>query len=155
MVELLVAMTLFVVLISISSGAFIQSMRSQRAATALIAANSNAQLALEQMAREMRTGQNFFASVSEINFTNAAAENVTYRLNAADEAIERSIDGTTFKKITAENVKVENLNFRLFQGTASDPYPPRITITLRIGASGAQIEGAFIDLQTTISSRVF
>jgi type II secretory pathway pseudopilin PulG len=154
MVELLVAMTLFVVLISISSGAFIQSMRTQRAATALIAANSNAQLAIEQMAREMRTGQNFSASGNEISFKNAAGENVIYRLNAADEAIERSIDAVNFKKITAENVKVKNLNFRLFQGTASDPYPPRITISLRIGASGVQIEGVFVDIQTTVSSRI-
>ncbi len=59
LIELLVSMGIFVVLISIATNAFIISLRSQHAASALIAVNDNLSLVLEQMAREMRTGKGF------------------------------------------------------------------------------------------------
>lgn len=145
MVELLVSMSLFVIVISITSGVFIRSLRTQRVSVALIAANSNVGLAIEQMAREMRTGQSFSASGgSEITFTNAAGEPVSYRLN--NSAVERNA-----KRITASNVIIDNLKFILLP----DPsYPPRITITIGVSPANVSVSGIVINLQTTVSSRI-
>lgn len=56
LVELLVAMGIFTIVISIATGGFISSLRTQRQVASLISAQSNASLVLEQMAREIRTG---------------------------------------------------------------------------------------------------
>ncbi len=56
MIELLVAISVFTVIITITSGIFIASLRSHRTSIALISANSDAQLTLEQMARMIRKG---------------------------------------------------------------------------------------------------
>lgn len=155
-VELIVSMSLFVILFSITTGVFVQSLRTQRATVALIAANSNASLAIEQMAREMRTGKNFSqTSQQEIDFTNAKGEAVIYKLDSSFPVIEKSADGgITFKKITADNVLVKNLNFLLFTGSPADPYPPRITIIIQAGTNALQVSGVSINLQTTVSARV-
>ena len=155
-VELLVAMTLFVTLMSIVSGVFVRSLRTQRATAALIAANSNASLAMEQMSREMRTGSQFSGGGSEIRFTNAKKEKVVYRWNSTSGSVERSNDdGAAFKILTADNVKIKNLFFILFQGPSlADQYPDRITMVLQVGAAGIFIDAPVVNIQTTVSSRV-
>src|SRR5260221_302855 len=54
--ELLIAMALFSVVISIAVGGIVISLRGQRELAELIAADNDVSLALEQMAREVRTG---------------------------------------------------------------------------------------------------
>jgi prepilin-type N-terminal cleavage/methylation domain-containing protein len=91
-VELLIAVALFSVVISITSGVFIRSLRTQRIITSFIAANSNASLAMEQMAREIRTGQDFCSGPNigcaadsgifqELIFTNARGQQAKYELS--------------------------------------------------------------------------
>src|SRR3989344_9647798 len=88
MIELIVAMGIFLILISAATSVFVQALRTQRAIVALMAANDNASLVLEQMAREIRVGYNFQTNVSEdeLTFVNAYNELVIYRLN--NQAIE-------------------------------------------------------------------
>ena len=87
-IELLIAMGLFAILISVVSGIFVRSLRAQRVTVALIAANNNASLAIEQMAREIRTGQSFSAVIDQLRFINAKGETVTYRWNDTDQTLE-------------------------------------------------------------------
>ncbi len=149
LVELLVAMSLFVVVVALASGIFIQALRTQRATVALIAANNNASLAIEQMMREIRTGKNFTVEGvnsgegQSLDFQNARQEAVNYSLT--NKSIARNNNA-----LTAENILVENLKFNLLAGL-----PPRITIVLQISALGVPAPGSFINLQTTVSPRVF
>ncbi len=159
LIELLISMLIFVVVISIVAGVFIKTIRTQKAITALIAANDSASLAIEQMAREMRTSNNFCGGAdcpqNEISFTNAKGEPVVYKLD--NEAVKRSADGgAVFNSITATNVKVENLRFFVTGnqfGDFSDSLPTKITILLSIKAKGTGVESAATNLQTTITSR--
>lgn len=153
--ELIVAMGIFVILISIATGSFIRVLRAQRTTVALLAANSNASLAMEQMSREIRTGGTFSTVNNELHFTNAKNETVTYRLNSATEKLERSTDGITFNELTADNVKVKDLSFVIFTGSIGNVYPPRITMIMRVGAAGTIFTDAVVNLQTTVSARVF
>ena len=71
LVELLVAFSIFAILVAVVSGSFVRSLRIQRVALELMAINDNMAITLEQMMREMRTGYNFCTNTS--NLSNAAA----------------------------------------------------------------------------------
>jgi len=113
LIELMVAVSVFIIVISIAIGSFVQSIRTQRIALALISANDSINLSIEQMAREMRTGYLFCtASIPaatttnnlgcnnlegdlsgdyELQFANADGVFVRYRLNSATFALEKGI----------------------------------------------------------------
>lgn len=157
LVELLVAMTLFVTLVGIATGAFIRSLRTQRAVAALMEANDNVSLALEQMAREIRTGYNFSkVSESELQFVNADNSVVWYRLN--NGVVERGTENVrlerTYKKITADTVKIANFNIALMGQNPGDGYPPRITISLAVTTTNPYLTGVLTYIQTTVSARI-
>ncbi|MFA5083928.1 MAG: type II secretion system protein [Candidatus Paceibacterota bacterium] len=152
-IELLVAMSLFIVFIVIASGSFVRALRTQRAIVSLIAANDNASLAIEQMAREIRTGSNFSLSGNDLIFVNAKNIQVTYKLDATTNTIERGELGIAFKSITATNMKINSLSFHLLGQSAGDGYPPRITITLNASPIIPTIQNISTNFQTTVSAR--
>jgi prepilin-type N-terminal cleavage/methylation domain-containing protein len=61
LVEMLVAIAIFSIVVAIGVGGFVHALRTQREISALIATETNASTALEQMAREIRTGELFCA----------------------------------------------------------------------------------------------
>lgn len=63
--ELMVAAGFFVVVLGIVVGGFTSAIRSQRDIAALISVNNNMGLVLEQIAREIRVGQNFCLVVDD------------------------------------------------------------------------------------------
>lgn len=151
MVELLVAMSLFIVVISLVSGVFVRALRTQRTIVALIAANGNAALTIEQMMREIRTGKSFSVTGNELSFVNAKDESVSYNLGT-DATKGLGFLARNTQRLTAENVDVKKLDFTLLN---TPPYPPRITISLQVGAVNAPASEPVISLQTTISARTF
>lgn len=171
-VELLIAVALFTVVISITSGVFIRSLRTQRIITSFIAANGNASLSLEQIAREIRTGQDFCSGPNigcevasgifqELIFTNARGQQVKYELSEPRtiglntiKSIMRTTDSGFPLPVTADNVNVNYFNFRLMGQDSGDGGNPRVTVVLGIGATGVPFSDALINLQTTVSSRV-
>lgn len=145
MIELLVAMSLFVIVISIASGIFVYSLRTQKALVDLLAVNDNASLVIEQMAREVRVGSNFSGGGSVLNFISAFGEAVSYSLS----------DGAILRKsqpITGSNVKVENLQF-LLSGVGAGAPQTRVTIILKVGSRSPRLAGFTTDIQTTVSPR--
>lgn len=152
--EMIVAVGIFLILISIAAGSFIRILRTQRETMALLATNSNASLAMEQISREVRTGGAFLVSGDELHFTNSKNEAVIYRVNRDSGKIQRSTDGVNFNDITADNVKVFNLSFIVFNGGAGDRYPFRVTVIIQASPNLASFTSPVINLQTTISARV-
>ncbi|MBI3638520.1 type II secretion system protein [Candidatus Wolfebacteria bacterium] len=154
-VELLVAMAIFVVLMSVATVSFVRALRAQRAIIALMEANDNASSALEQMAREMRSGTGFPGNSGEdVQFTNAKGEIVSYHLTA-DSAIERGIvdpasGAVNYKKITADNIKIGSFKISLM---GNNVFPPRITISFSISVNNKYLEGFKTNIQTTVSAR--
>ena len=167
MAELLVAIGLFSVVVAIAAGGFVNALRAQSQAAALIAANSNVSLALEQMAREIRTGFEFCAGAQvcapasnpvvkdELVFKNARSETVTYRL--ANNAIERGVGGANFAKITGDNAVIRSLSFLPFGNLGAgvgDAYQPRVTISVGVSANERGLASSVTNLQTTVSARL-
>ena len=171
--ELVISVGLFTILMSIAVGGFIQAMRNQRMIISLMAINDGMSLTMEQMAREIRTGYNFCAKNypintlpecnslgdSEIQFVNANNQVVRYRLS--NSGIEKGIGeeiggGFVYNKITADNVDVKNLDFRLSGNNAGDNHPPRITVGVSFSSNSPDVKklNISIDAQTTISARI-
>lgn len=155
LVELLVAMSLFIVVVAISAGSFIQILRAQRMMVSLISANNNAVLTLEEVTREVRTGKDFKKEGDDLIFTNAKAEKVDYHWNQDDLSLEKKSDDGIFKKLTADDVRITRASFMIFQGDSGRPFPPRITIVLAVGAVGLPFETPIINLQMSASARNF
>jgi len=150
--ELLVAMSIFMVVISIAIGGFTRSLRLQRATTVMMAINDNAGLTLEQMMREIRVGENFSVPIdTRLEFdkpTAAGSERVAYQLE--NDAIKRATgDLSNFEPITATNVKIKHLKFVL----QNSPGAPRITVSLGVGTDARDLENVITNIQTTISAR--
>ncbi len=177
LMELLVAMSVFIVISTIASGVFINSLKGERRLVSLMSVQNNVSAALEQMAREMRGGYMFsepsglncakdsngnYVGSDSITFMSPITNSTTsYSLSSAG-AIMRSTSS-----MTSSNVKVADLCFIVSQepvGTANmydtgvTPnycYPWRVTTLLTIvpaTTTGLGIES--IPIQTTVSSRV-
>lgn len=152
-VELLIAMTLFIVIVGISVGSFVRALRAQQNIIGLIASNDNASLTFEQMAREMRTGKNLTRlSDSSLRFQNALGETVTYSLS--NNQLVREVGGVQ-TVLTASNVHVQRLQFFLITEDGNGrSIQPRVTITMRVSSPKRDIKEVYTDLQTTVSPRV-
>lgn len=180
LVELLVAIALFSILVSIAAGGFVNALRTERQAAAMMAAQSNVSIALEQMAREIRTGYLFchdldgnstcsgcvtlsadpdpselnspMVSCPSIEFYNADAQKVDYSLTSGG-ILERSADGGAPQAITGGNVSIRYLTFTLFGATEGDHWNPRITVAVGVAPDDATVNWTTASLETTVSAR--
>lgn len=150
LIELLVGLGIFAIFIAVTIGTFVQSLSNQRIALKLMAANDNASLALEQIAREVRTGNNFSGGQNTLNFTNANKSQVSYTL--CNSAICK--DG---KPITAgEDAGVGVESFSASPQCPSGPNGPcRVKMEITVSAKDKGKSVATNEIKTTVSSRVF
>lgn len=153
LVELLVAMAIFSVVISIATGAFIRALRTQRQLVAFSAANSNLSLVLEQMAREIRVGRQFQQEGTQaLSFVNGRGETVSYAYDEQLQAIFRVVGSGGKQPLTSNNVAIRALRFSSsFVG--DDAYPARITITASVSPKEVGVNSSVVHIQTTVSAR--
>lgn len=145
--ELTVALSLFMIVIAIAMGTFIQSVRSERAIVSTTSMNNNIAQTLERMAREIRTGYAFHDSnSSELKFVNAGNDDVSYSLS--NSSIMRCLDSVC-SPITSDDVLINRLNFILSGIEERDGLPPRVTVSM--GVVG--LNEAVLNFQTTVSAR--
>ena len=162
-IELMVAMSMFLILIGVATGTFLETLRMQRIITELSAANNNATQAIEQIGREIRTGYSFQQSTADVLwFVNYKNEVVLYKLENSDSvACGQAVGavgclllskdgGSTWSAITAPEVKVKRFKVIVTGVDASDQFSPRVTLVISI-AGPRNID---VNLQTTVSARV-
>ncbi len=163
------AMSVFLVAITVAVGSFVQALKTQRTVNHLLEINSNTSIAIEQIAREIRTGHSFsFKNLQpgdcpapqfeELEFTNSRSNKVFY--HEEDGAIvRRECAGTdcaaaNFEPMTASNVKVERLCFTNTGNLNNNKDPWRITLFLKVGSVAPQLAGSKLNLQTTVAARI-
>lgn len=151
LIELIVAIGVFGLVVTMAVGIFVVALISQRRIVSLRNIEDNARFALESMAREIRTGKNFGGSVNSLSFTNAKSESVIYRLN--NKSVEKSSNGgSNYSAVTGPEVMVDYLNFYLLGQAPGDGLQPRVTITIGVTSQvGNQISNTKI--QNTVSQR--
>ncbi|MCR4261077.1 MAG: type II secretion system GspH family protein [Candidatus Colwellbacteria bacterium] len=166
LMELLVAMTVFLIVVGLSSGVFMQTLRSQRAITSFSENMNNITLALEQIAREVRTGFDFVDDTSadgkrytELKFRNGNGDYVRYEFFQEDEgpgqiARCKSFQEETcdeFDVITSSSVDIKELVFYI-QNDDGENRPPLVTISVETYIN--KESDSTLTLQTTVSSRI-
>lgn len=161
MVELIVAMSVFSVAITLATGVFARALRAQRALNHLMSVNSNASLVIEQLAREIRTGYNFSVSHDEsmecenILTFNRSRDNilVSYKWNIEKNTIEfKKADEGDFSALTASDILIKKFCFIKIQPETQDPW--RIMMHMVIGSTDPRLSANQLNIQTTISSRI-
>lgn len=154
--ELIVSLSLFVTLSALLVGIFIRGMRAERALSEEVAVNSEMNFALEQMIRDIRSGQIFWADPSGLDFTDRDGAKVRYELRLADGAIWQRLTppppvfGTTEERITGEKVEITDVVFRVLHDEQCDPW--RVMVRMAMRPRGSSREPEWV--QTSISSRI-
>ena len=143
LVELLVALGLFVIVMTISSSILISTIRMTHVVASQARAMDNISLALEQMAREIRMGSNISAIEGSrgISFRSYDGSTAIYSFCA------RSICRNNLP-ITDGDILIRGSFFiQTFGGTKT----PRITVTAQAEDTRGNVFGT---VQTTVSARL-
>lgn len=148
-IELLVAIGLFSIILTIAVGGAVGALKTQRQVIGLISANSNLSLAMEQMAREIRTGYNLSVdSGGGLVFKNIKGDTTCYYLSS-DFSIMRSVNVlpqcTGGIVITSDSVGVRYLTFKVQNS--------RATVILGVSSKEKEVMGNIIQIQTTVAAR--
>lgn len=153
LIELVISLSIFIVLITLTTTTFVQSLRTQRLVGDLSVAMNEVSFVTEQAAREIRTGTDFknIAGEETIRFTNAKGETVSYK--KINNGIARCVGvcdaDLDYKLLTSPGVKIDILKF-ILKGNGKADGAPRATIVISVaGPSGINV-----NLETTISARV-
>lgn len=165
LIELMVAIGVFAIVVTVMSGSFAISLRGQGKSATMQNVGDNVRYAMEVMAKEIRMGTikttagYVLNSSSDIQFRsnmpnrNGAIirfylDNVTHQIMFDDDIS----DALPSEPITSANIAVSALTFDV-SGASSDSQP-RITIVMQAASVGtvADIE-THMDIQTTISPR--
>ncbi len=163
LIELMVAVSIFLVLVSLSTAIFIQTLRTQRMIMYITADNESASEALEQISRDVRTGYNF--TTPDINSqgvaktlmfisTQASSTPVAYKLigDTVARCIGTCQSDSSYEAITPPDVAITDLSFipeNLTSGV------PRITIVLAATTPSSTQPQINTYLETTVSARNF
>lgn len=168
-IELLVAISVFTVAMAMIVGVFIEIVKTQRIVNAMMEANSNASLMIEQMAREMRLGFSFATSSANgacpegfgdtldfIRYRRTATTSIHYAWNIASSTIDRREGTNATSSLTPGSISVQRLCFWINENEslALGDSPWRVTILAKITPNDVSLIGRGVDLQTTVSSRI-
>lgn len=139
LVELIVAVGLFTIIMTLASGAYLVMIGINRQAQGIATGINNLSFALETMMYNIRTGTNYDCGglndcqVNSFSFTNSKGRAVTYRFSGTSiqEEKEEITGGTTISTLTDSSMSISTLTFYVFGAAkppAGDYSQPRVTI---------------------------
>ncbi|MFA6270590.1 MAG: type II secretion system protein [Candidatus Paceibacterota bacterium] len=165
LVELLVAVSLFVVVATISIGAILSVFNANKKAQSSKTVVDNFNLSIENMSRTVRFGNNYHCGVSgtisvpsscpggdtffAVTFNGSV---VVYRLNGT--AIQKSDDGgVNYTDITDPAAVIEYLKFYVFGTTVSDNDQPYVVVVIKGKVGNKVINQTTFSIETLMSQR--
>jgi prepilin-type N-terminal cleavage/methylation domain-containing protein len=167
LVEMLVAVSLFLVVVTISIGAILSVFDANKKAQASKTIADNLNLSIENMARIVRFGNSYYCGVSSgltstsncSNGGNAISvtfdgNRIVYSWNGTTGGpIQRSDNGGTPVNITSPETKIEYLRFYVFGSSNLDTEQPYIIAIIK-GYSGSKpTTQTKFSIETLISQR--
>ena len=150
LVELIVAIGLFALIMTLSAGAYLLMIGVNRQVQSTATGIDNLSFALEDMTRSIRTGTGYSASVGNtFSFTDAGGNSVTYRL--AGTAIEKTRGGVT-SPITEPAVKIQTLRFTPDGTVRGDGTQARVVIVVAgtVSAGPGKVEPFTVETSATM-----
>jgi prepilin-type N-terminal cleavage/methylation domain-containing protein len=174
LVELLVAMAVFVVLMMFTMGSVLSILDAGRKSKYITAVMTNLNFTLEVMSREIKFGTKYYCGeesgvpftltancsngASAVSFVAADGVSTVYRLTGTQ--VEKSINGGTFVAATAPDIVVQKLTFFVFNSTpqstcggSCDYAQPRVVMVISGYAGVKPSLRSTFTVQTTMSQR--
>ncbi len=147
LIEMLVAIGIFVLVITLVSTIYVGAIGNQRRAFGLQDVLESSRFTLEAMARAIRQSNITTATQTLLTLNHPSKGAVTYSLAGG-----RLYEGSN--PITSQDVTVEDLRFLVSGLGAGDGLQPRVTIVMRVRSNATRAaEQKFVNVQTTVTPR--
>jgi len=152
LIEMIVAIAVFTVVMTVTLATYLNVSDIQRKANALRVVNDNVSFALETMTREIRTNKYYTNCGAKcLSFTNQDNQVIAYSFNSTDNSIERNISGAPSPlRLTSPDIKIEDLVFNIRNGSNEQPM---VTIFIKASAGEKIKIKNTLNVQTTITKR--
>lgn len=172
--ELVVSMGLFLFVLSISMGGLLHVVDKSRKAETMRIAMDNLNLAVEEMAKNIRqgyryhcgasgtidaiqecaSGDTFFAFEPFNGDSASSADQVVYRLNSSriEKSTESGANGT-WNTITSPNISIDSLTFYYTGIGGENQDHPVVVIVISGSAGGASDYASDFTIQTSVAQR--
>lgn len=179
LVELLVALTLFIIVVMAAITSLYAVNNASRKVAAMRSVLDNLNFAMESMGRTIRTGSVLVcggggapagnpvncpfpsgtpSSALSLHSTLGREEDIEYRLNTSTNQLEKRIygvDGTNWLAMTSPEINVQALYFYVNNATAGDVGQPSVMILMQGIATASTGDTTPFTVQTYISQRAF
>lgn len=171
LVELLIAISLFVIVASISIGAILSVFSANKKAQSSKTVVDNLNLAIENMARTVRFGGNYYCGVSNdtsepietnnCSFGGSAisvtfdGQRIVYRWGGTEnDPIEKSEDGgSNYTAITAPETRIQYVKFYVFGSDSTDNEQPHVIAVIKGHVGNQPTSQTVFSLETLMSQR--
>ncbi|MDO8565246.1 MAG: prepilin-type N-terminal cleavage/methylation domain-containing protein [bacterium] len=163
LMELLIAISVFAVIMTLSMGSIVGVFDANRKSRSLKTVMNNLNLAVESMSKEMRFGENYHCGSGTItvpqncpsgdtlmSFLSSEGEQITYRLSGA--SIEKEVNGGGFVPVTAPELVIDNLAFYTLGAGTSNTLQPKVVINIKSHAGSGKGRSDFT-IETLVSQR--
>ena len=164
LIELMVAISIFVIIMTISMGSIISVFEANRKSRTIKTVLNNLNLAVESMSKEMRFGKNYHCgdegTLTEpencpggdtlMSFLSSDDVQITYRFY--EQRIEKQIDDGGYIPVTAPEIVIDDLVFYTLGSGTDDTLQPKVVIKIKSHAGSGKAQSNFT-LQTLVSQR--
>ena len=178
LIEMLVSVSIFTIVMTISLGAIFAMNDSNKKAQITRTVMDNLNFAMESMSRNLRIGSEYHCDADNAlpgtiilvnDCTNGATsiafegykgdpnnteDQIVYRFNDTTHQIERSVDsGATFLGLTAPELSIDTMDFFVIGTGAGDSKQPRVIIVVRGSVFYKKGVKSAFNVTTTVSQR--
>ncbi|MBN2093791.1 MAG: prepilin-type N-terminal cleavage/methylation domain-containing protein [Candidatus Zambryskibacteria bacterium] len=174
LIEMTVAITLFLLVVAISAGSIISIIDANRKSRTSKTVVDNLNIVVEDMARIIKFGKNYDCALSpdpdvgdcNINNDGSGTLSVTfydtdltnnvrvqYKFNDIKHSIEKSYNGGDFERITSQEAIIDDLKFYVYGSNPGDDIQPYVLIVVKGHVGEDATTKTEFSLQTVASRR--
>lgn len=155
LVEVMIALGMFSIFITVAIGGFIQALSNQRVVLKLMAATDNMSMSLEQITREVRVGKLFSQIPNGFQFERYPTGDtpMVYRYELDNGKIKRTVSNEDGSNQAVDYITADNVVVSYFNVIIDSSGQPKVTLTIGVTAQDKALEITNY-IQSTISSRL-
>ncbi|MBU0546840.1 type II secretion system GspH family protein [Patescibacteria group bacterium] len=165
LIELLVSMTIFSLIIAITSGVFVSVLQAQRRLLAMQELFSQISYLEEYTSRAIRMANKDISGICitaksnyEITYSDQGIRFMNYKGDCQEFYLSNyqlmENNAGVVSELTSSALAINNFNISLLGNSQFDNLQPRVTLSLNIKGTGAKVEQQVeMQIQTTISQR--
>lgn len=166
LVEMLVSLALLSIVMMVAIGTLLTIVDANRQAQSINSVTTNISFALDSMSRTIRTGYGYNCGSltggdcpgggESFYFTTHDGKAMVYAYNASEKSIERTIDGGAVERLTAEEVRINDISFVVTGSAVGSPdnTQPTVTIMIQAAAGDDPSTDTTFNIGTTLTQRI-